>query len=59
VAAGARLSSQSWGSVLPFTAGVSACADAWANGLTLDFQGSVVQPGETVTLRNYTVLRLP
>jgi hypothetical protein len=27
--------------------------------LTIDFQGKAIQTGDTVTLRNYTVVRLP
>jgi hypothetical protein len=56
---GARLSAQSWGTVLPFAATVASSTDAYANGLTIDFQGKAIQAGDTVTLRNYTVVRLP
>jgi hypothetical protein len=59
VTTGALLSAQSWGTVLPFGAAVASSADAYANGLTIDFPGKVIQAGETVTLRNYTVVRLP
>jgi hypothetical protein len=51
LATGAQLSFQSWGAVLPFTAGVASAADAYNTGLTIDFQGK--------TLRNFTVVRLP
>jgi hypothetical protein len=59
LATGAQLSAQSWGTVLPFGATVASSADAYANGLTIDFQGKAIQAGDTVTLRNYTVVRLP
>jgi hypothetical protein len=56
---GARLSAQSWGTVLPFAAGVVSSFDAYAGGLTVDFQGKVGSAADTLTLRNYTVVRLP
>jgi len=59
LAAGAQLSAQSWGTVLPFSAGVAASADAYASGLTINFQGKLAQAGDTLTLANYTVVRLP
>ncbi len=58
-AAGAQLSFQSWGAVLPFNAGVAASTDAWAGGVTIDFQGKLAAAGDTLTLRNYTVVRFP
>jgi hypothetical protein len=54
----AQLSTQSWGAVLPFAAAVAPASDAWANGLTLDFQASCAA-GDTVNLRNYSVVRIP
>jgi hypothetical protein len=57
--AGAQMSSESWGTLLPFAASVAGASDSYSTGLTVDFQGKVVQTGETVTLRNYTVVRLP
>lgn len=59
LASGAQLSFQSWGTALPFTAGVASSTDAWASGLTIDFRGKLAQAGETLTLRNYTVVRFP
>ena len=59
LATGAQLSVQSWGAVLPFSASVAGSADAYAGGLTIDFQANPMQAGDTVTLRNYTVVRLP
>jgi len=59
LASGSQLSFQSWGAVLPFTAGVSSAGDAYATGLTVDFQGKLAQAGDTLTLVSYTVVRLP
>jgi hypothetical protein len=59
LAAGAQLSAQSWGTVLPFSAGVAPSSDAYASGLTINFQGELAQAGDTLTLANYTVVRLP
>jgi hypothetical protein len=59
LAAGAQLDSQSWGTVLPFSASVASAADAYASGLTVDFQGMLAQTGDTLTLANYTVVRFP
>ena len=59
VASGARLSAQSWGTVLPFTAGVLTSSDSYASGVTVDFQGKVANAADVLTLRNYTVVRLP
>jgi hypothetical protein len=59
LAAGAQMSYQSWGSSLPFAAGVATAADAYAGGIAIDFRGSVGQAGETLTLAGYTVVRLP
>jgi hypothetical protein len=58
-ASGAQLSAQSWGSVLPFSAVVAASTDAYTAGLSLNFQGKLAQGGDTLTLVNYTVVRLP
>lgn len=59
LAAGAQVSSQSWGSALPFAAAVVAAGDAYANGLSVSFLGSVSQPGDSVSLANFTVVRIP
>ena len=58
-ASGAQLSHQSWGTVLPLGTGVGSAADDFTAGLTLDFQAMVAQAGDTVTLKNYTVVRYP
>jgi hypothetical protein len=59
VSAGARLSSQSWGTVLAFAASVASAADGWESGLTIDFLGKVGNGADTVTLRNFAVVRMP
>ena len=60
LATGAQLSFQSWGAVLPFTASVASAGDAYNSGLTIDFQGMLASAsGDTLTLRNFTVVRLP
>jgi hypothetical protein len=57
---GAQLSFQSWGAILPFTAGVAIGADAYSSGLTIDFQGNLASSsGDSLTLSNFTVVRLP
>ena len=55
----AQIGTQSWGSTLPFSATVASASDAFAGGLTIDFQGRMGQAGETLALRNYSVVRLP
>jgi hypothetical protein len=59
LSSGARLSHQSWGSVLPFAAGVASATDAWSSGIVIDFRGKLATAGETLALRGYTVTRLP
>jgi len=59
LAAGAQLSGQSWGTVLPLSAVVGAASDSYANGLTISFQGMVAQAGDSVALSNFTVVRIP
>jgi hypothetical protein len=59
VSGGAQLSSQSWGTVLPFTAGVASASDAVTGGLTIGFYGLTNQSGDVVTLTNFTVVRVP
>ena len=59
LAASAQLNSQSWGALLPFSATVGSATDAYTSGVTIDFQGMLAQTGDTVTLGNFTVVRLP
>lgn len=56
---GARFGTLSWGAVLPLSAGVASASDTYDGGVTIDFRGSVGQPGETLALRNYAVVRVP
>ena len=58
-AAGAQLSHQSWGTSLAFAAGVGKSTDDYTAGVTVDFQAKTVQSAETVTLKNFTVVRFP
>jgi hypothetical protein len=59
LSAGAQLSSQTWGAVLPFSVTTGNAADSYTSGLTIDFQGMLAQTGDTLTLANYTVVRFP
>lgn len=56
---GAQLSSQSWGTLLPFAAGVGSASDNWSNGLTVSFLGAVAQISDSAALTNFTVVRIP
>jgi len=58
-ATAARFGTLSWGSVLPLNATLAGASDAYAPGLSIDFEGKLGQPGETLALRNYTVVRVP
>jgi hypothetical protein len=53
------VSTLSWGTVLPLSATVASATDAYATGVAIRFQGSMGIAGETLTLRNYAVVRLP
>src|SRR5205807_2449893 len=54
---GAQSSLQSWGTVLPFTAAVGTASDDYfTNGIAIDFQAKATT-GDTITLRNFTVIR--
>jgi hypothetical protein len=59
LAASAQLSAQTWGSALTVTSNVVVAADTFANGLNVDFRGSVANGGDTVTLNNFAVVRIP
>jgi len=56
---GSQLSSQSWGTVLPFNATVKPSTDAYASGITINFQGMLATAGDTLALANYSVIRVP
>ncbi|HXS93760.1 MAG TPA: hypothetical protein VN736_04090 [Candidatus Limnocylindrales bacterium] len=51
---GAQASWQSWGSALPFAAGVAAASDGYSTGLTLSFLGT-----DSAALGNFSVVRIP
>jgi hypothetical protein len=56
---GAQVSTLSWGTVLPLNATVGNATDQYLSGLVIQFQGAMGVGGETLTLRNYAVVRLP
>ena len=55
----AQLSSETWGTALAFSANAVVAGDAYANGLTIDFRGLVANGGDTLTLSNFAVVRIP
>jgi hypothetical protein len=58
--AGARLSWQSWGSVLPFAAAAASASDNFADGITIGFFGQTsTAGGDTLALKNFTIIRFP
>jgi hypothetical protein len=59
LSSGSQLSSQSWGTVLAFSASVAPSTDAYASGITINFRGKLAQAGDTLTLANYSVVRVP
>ena len=56
---GAQLSWQSWGATLALGAGSLTASDAYSNGLTIGFNAKLDTAGDVVTLRGYSVVRLP
>ena len=54
-----RFGTLSWGSTLSLSASVASASDPYSSGVTIDFRGKVGQAGETIALRNYTVVRVP
>ena len=56
---GAQVSALSWGAALAFAAGAANASDGYTAGLSVNFMASVAQPGDSVTLNNFTVVRLP
>ena len=59
LAAGAQTSSQTWGTVLSLGATAGNASDSYANGLTITLLGLVAQASDTLTLNNFTVVRIP
>ncbi len=57
---GAQLRAETWGSTLNYLAGVANATDNVVPALTINFQAKMLQAtSETVTLRNFTVVRYP
>jgi hypothetical protein len=57
-ASGAQISTESWGTVLPFLPGISTAPTQ--AGLQINFKAALAHAGsDSVTLSNYTVLRYP
>ena len=57
---GAQLRAETWGSILNYLAGVASATDNVVPALTINFQAKMLQAtSETVTLRNFTVVRYP
>jgi hypothetical protein len=59
LASTAQLSSETWGTALAFSANAVVAGDAYANGLTVNFLGLVANGGDSLTLNNFTVVRIP
>ena len=58
-ATGAQVSHLTWGTSLAFTAGVGTAGDDYfGSPITIDLR-ALAAPGDTVTLRSYTVTRFP
>jgi hypothetical protein len=57
---GAQLRAETWGSTLTYAAGVANATDNIVPPLKIDFQAKMLQAtSETVTVRNFTVVRYP
>jgi hypothetical protein len=56
---GAGISTESWGTTLAFVATMLKASDGWAGGLSINFKASAGAPADSVTLRNFTVVRIP
>ncbi len=57
---GTSWSSQSWGTILPISAGMGNSNDAAASGVIIEFLGRMSAAGsDTVTLSNFSVIRYP
>lgn len=57
---GAQLRSESWGTSIGYAASVTNAPDNIVPAMTIDFQAQMLQAtAETVTLRNFTVVRYP
>ena len=59
-AGGAQLRAETWGATMTYAAGVGNATDSIVPPLKVDFQVKMLQAtGETITLRNFTVVRYP
>jgi hypothetical protein len=57
---GTQLRAETWGSTLSYAAGVANATDSIVPALKIDFRAKMLQAAiETVTLRNFTVVRYP
>jgi len=56
---GAHVSAQSWGTVLPFSATVASAPGNYSQGMVIDFEGKLSAAGDTLTLSNFSMVRLP
>jgi hypothetical protein len=56
--AGAQLSSESWGTILPFAVSVGTASDS-LNDLAISFNGMVGQAADSVSLTHFSVVRVP
>jgi hypothetical protein len=56
---GTQISVQSWGGTLAVASGVAAAAALPEQAVTVDFRGRVAQAGDSLTLKNFTVVRYP
>jgi hypothetical protein len=60
LAASSQLSSETWGgSTLAFSVTAVAAADAFASGISVNFLGLTANGGDSLTLTNFTVVRVP
>jgi hypothetical protein len=59
LASNTQLSSQTWGTALAFSANAAVAGDGYSNGLTINFMGLAANSGDSLTLNNFTVVRIP
>ncbi len=59
LSSGAQTSSQTWGTVLAFGATAGTATDSYSSGLTITLLGSVGVATDTLTVSNFTVVRIP
>jgi hypothetical protein len=58
--AGAQLRAETWGAALAYATAVANATDSVVPAFTVDFQAKMAQAtSETVSLRNFTVVRYP